>query len=84
MKAFVTMVALAALVALGACSDADETRRTLKSAGYSNIQTTGWSAFSCGKDDTYSTGFVATNPSGQRVEGVVCCGLVFKGCTIRF
>lgn len=30
--------------------------------------------------------FTATNSSGERVEGVVCCGLtgVGKGCTIRW
>lgn len=31
----------------------------------------------------FTTGFVATNPQGMRVEGVVCCGWL-KSCTVRF
>lgn len=31
----------------------------------------------------FQTGFVAKNPAGKRVEGVVCCG-VLKACTVRF
>jgi outer membrane protein assembly factor BamB len=27
---------------------------------------------------------VATGPTGKRVTGVVCCGLVLEGCTVRF
>lgn len=36
----------------------------------------------CGRD---GLGFeaVATNPAGQRVPMLVCCGLLFKGCTLR-
>jgi hypothetical protein len=27
--------------------------------------------------------FKATNAAGQRVNVIVCCGLVLKGCTVR-
>lgn len=74
---------LAGLVAL-ACTDTTATVRTLESAGFTEVQTLGWSPLSCGKDDTSSTGFRAKNVKGQTVEGVVCCGLVFKNCTVRF
>jgi len=66
-----------------ACVNEDDSLRTLQSAGYTNIQITGWKPFSCGKDDTYSTGFTAKNPAGVKVTGVVCCGLMFKSCTVR-
>jgi hypothetical protein len=55
----------------------------LEKAGYSEIQTTGYAAFECGKDDDFHTGFRAKNPAGTLVEGTVCCGFL-KGCTIRF
>lgn len=71
------------LLLLAACSNQDAALETLQSAGYTNIETTGWVAFMCGKDDTFSTGFIATNPAGKRVEGAVCGGWG-KGYTIRF
>lgn len=71
-------------VALVACTDEDGTRRTLDSAGYTEIQTTGYSWFECGKDDSFHTGFRAKNPAGKVVTGTVCCGFATKGCTIRF
>jgi hypothetical protein len=72
------------VTALSACSDPDSTVRTLKSHGFTDISTTGFDAFECGQEDAYSTGFTATNPAGQRVTGVVCCGWLSKGCTVRF
>lgn len=62
-----------------------DTRRTLESSGYSNIEIRdegGW--FACGDGDFYKTPFRADNPKGDRVEGVVCCGLLAKDCTTRF
>lgn len=77
------LTALLALL-LCSCSAPDRTETTLQKAGFTNIEVTGWSPFSCGGDDTFSTGFVADNVQGQRVEGVVCCGLIGKQCTVRF
>lgn len=73
-----------AFLCLTGCSDESNSKRTLESSGYSDIRISGWSPFSCGKDDTFSTGFTAKNPAGKYVDGVVCCGLMFKGCTVRF
>lgn len=64
-----------------ACTDEDAAVRTLEASGFSKITTTGF-ALSCGKSDTYCTGFIATGPTGKRVEGAVGCGFL-KGCTIR-
>jgi len=66
------------------CADDYAAVRTLRDSGFTDIQTTGYSWFECGEDDTTHTGFRATNPAGLVVEGTVCCGLVFKGCTVRF
>ncbi len=76
-------LAFIALVLLG-CTDESATVRTLQSAGFTEIRTTGWSAFACGQDDTFATGFTAKNPAGQTVSGAVCCGFLTKGCTVRF
>ena len=74
---------IATTLALG-CSAPDRTIDTLEKGGFSEIKTTGWEVWGCGEDDTFSTGFEATNANGERVSGVVCCGLVAKSCTIRF
>lgn len=75
-------IALAAC--LVGCTDADRTRDTLRKAGFRNIATGGYAWFSCDdKSDQYATEFRATNPAGETVEGVVCCGIL-KGCTVRF
>lgn len=60
--------------------------RALEGQGFTNIQLTGYSWFSCGKDDATCTGFVATGPSGNTVTGAVGCSYDIgcgKGCTIR-
>jgi hypothetical protein len=73
-----------ALLAFIGCSDADQAKRHLHNAGYSNVVTTGYAFGACSKDDTYSTGFRGVGPTGNYTEGAVCCGLFLKGCTIRF
>lgn len=71
------------LLTCGGCTDDVNTRRTLNSAGYTDIQTRGYGWFSCGKGDDFATEFTAKNPQGRYVDGVVCCGFL-KSCTIRF
>lgn len=74
-----------AILALGlaACSDAPTAERVLRQNGYTQIQITGYKAFSCGEKDTYHTGFRAKAPGGGIVEGTVCSAWL-KGATIRF
>lgn len=79
-KNLIAVVLCAAVLA--ACSSADEATRTLQGAGYKDIRITGYAFFGCDENDTFHTGFEATGPSGQRVSGVVCSG-VMKGATIR-
>ena len=56
--------------------------RTLLAQGYTEVRTTGYAYFDCGKGDLFATAFEATSPSGQRVKGAVCSGLL-KGNTVR-
>lgn len=79
MKAL-TLAAL--MIFLAGCSDPEAATKALKGAGYTDIKTTGWNAWACGQDDTYSTGFTAKGPTGIEVSGAVCSGL-FKNATIR-
>lgn len=58
--------------------------KILSDAGFKDIQMTGYKPFSCSEDDSLSTGFEAKNNDGKKVSGTVCCGLLFKNCTIRF
>ena len=51
--------------------------------GFTDVQFTGYSFFACSKDDEYHTGFKAKNPSGKKISGTVCCGIL-KSCTVRF
>lgn len=76
------LISLMAAVALCACTAPDRSTSALLAAGYTNIEMTGYSFFACSDDDTFSTGFKARGPSGVKVSGTVCSGIL-KGATIR-
>jgi len=73
-----------ALLFVCACTNESGARSALLKSGFTDIETLGYAPFACGQDDGTSTRFRATNSQGIRVEGVVCCGLVVKNCTVRF
>ena len=75
-------VAAACLLLSGCGTDEETARRALDDAGYTDVKITGYSAFSCGESDTFSTGFEATNIRGKRIKGTVCSDWM-KGATIR-
>lgn len=77
------LIALAVVATLTACSSRKDAESALTSAGFTKIETQGYSFFGCGDDDTFKTKFTAQNPQGKQVSGVVCSGW-FKGGTIRF
>ena len=77
------MLIVMAVGVLAGCTDPQGAARTLNGAGYSNIKTSGYSWFSCGQNDAYSTGFTANGPTGVEVSGAVCRGWLFKNSTIR-
>ena len=78
-----TAIAITALAALTACTQPVTAQRILEDAGYSNIQMQGYGFLECSEDDTYRDKFTAIGPTGRKVSGVVCAGLLFKGATIR-
>lgn len=75
--------AIIALFGMIGCTDEDGAYQLLFREGYTNIQFTGYDWMACSEDDTYHTGFKATNMKGNQVSGVVCCGYI-KACTIRY
>jgi hypothetical protein len=76
---------LLSLVAICAgCTQPDIARQVLEGAGYKDIEMQGYDLFSCSKDDTFHDKFTATGPTGKRISGTVCAGLLFKNSTIRF
>lgn len=81
-KQFKFIVIATITMLISSCSDPENAERVLQSNGYTNIEITGWEPLMKSEDDMYSTGFRATSPSGQIVEGVVTGGML-KGNTIR-
>lgn len=76
------IAALAVAAILAACTSSNEAQRAVTALGFTEVKTTGYRFFGCGEDDTFHTGFEATDASGKRVTGVVCSSLM-KGATVR-
>lgn len=73
---------LITVLTLTGCTNADKATSVLQKQGYSEVEITGYSFFSCSEDDFYATGFEAKSLTGEYISGTVCSGL-FKGNTIR-
>lgn len=89
--AFVLTLAFLAVIVfgMGQCAPGPEKAvATLRTMGFTDIKVTdshpylpSWSG--CSDSDRVAHDATATNPAGQRVSLVVCCGLVMKDCTVR-
>jgi hypothetical protein len=57
----------------------------VESQGYTNVNIGESAWMGCGKGDSVlsSVHFNALGVDHKPVSGVVCCGLVFKSCTVR-
>ena len=75
---------LLATLLLSGCTSEGASREALEAYGFTHIEFTGYNIFGCGSGDKFHTGFRAKNQNGRAVEGVVCCGLLIKDCTVRF
>lgn len=84
MKKLKILVLALTLGLVSTCTNEDSTRETLRKAGFTEVEVGGYDWFGCSDDDTFQTKFKARNPRGDMVNGTVCCGLIFKNCTIRF
>ena len=88
--AFVMLAFFVCLVlGMGECAPGpEEAVSTLRTMGFSDVKVTdshpyfpSWAG--CSDSDRVAHDATATNAAGQRVNVVVCCGLVLKGCTVR-
>jgi hypothetical protein len=82
-RTFLLLLVVTTCLLANGCTDAPNATRILTQQGYKDITITGWSPFSCAKDDDLHTGFSATSPGGYKVTGTVCSGYFFKASTIR-
>lgn len=77
------------LVAGATCSPGpDKATAALRAHGFRDVAITGthrvtaeW--YGCSEQDAVAHEATATNPAGERVALVVCCGWPLKGCTVR-
>jgi len=81
--ALVELMLVTALT-ITSCTDSNASIEAVEAMGMTDVQIIGYSPFSCSNDDFSSTEFSAVNSQGQHVNGVVCCGLLFKNCTVRW
>lgn len=67
------------------CTVSDETlKRVVESNGLHDVQRAGWAPLSCGRGDGLRSHFTAKTAQGKVVRGTVCCGRIFKDCTVRY
>jgi hypothetical protein len=83
MKPLKTLAICVIMTLVVGCTAQDKSKKVLESQGYTEVQMTGYSMFSCDENDSYSDEFTAKSPNGVKVQGAVCSG-IFKGYTIRF
>lgn len=78
-----TLTLILVLCKVQGCPQPQQAREVLDAEGYTQIEITGGGhGWTCGQE-WGATGFRATSPGGARTEGAVCCGVMFKGCTVR-
>ncbi len=86
MKELVYIAVFAVFGLLWCNTNVDEptARKQARAMGFANVKTfRDYAWFACGTGDWSGTPFTGTNANGQPVDGVVCCGLLFKACTVR-
>lgn len=85
-KAIIGIIGLLFTISIISCTNENDFKtgkQHLESQGYTDVKNTGFSPLCKGDDDTFSTGFVATDSKGNDVKGCFTSGLL-KGVSIRF
>lgn len=85
-KIFVSCVVAVAVLGLGVMGFGTTQNQTVKAAeaaGMVNVIPGNIDLFACGEEDLPGRKFVATNPVGKQISGIVCCGAM-KACTVRY
>jgi hypothetical protein len=81
-------VALATLCGCGGLVDSDRAVQAVEDLGFSDVRVVDRSNVfpqfdGCGEKEAAAFSVQGKNPSGKTVQVTVCCGLMFKGCTVR-
>jgi len=89
LRLLLTIPFLVSLTACGAAVNQDHAIDAMKTAGWSEVTVTGKNIVApdlmgCSEDDAVVFYTKGKNPAGQTAEAKVCCGAVFKSCTIRY
>jgi hypothetical protein len=79
---YVVTLVFGSLLWCGTNTDGPQTKRVLEDQGLHEIHTGGYGWFQC--NDWVCTEFTAKNAEDKSVSGAVGCGLLFKGCTVRW
>lgn len=81
----VTFALVCLLGGYATCSAMDPGRVTeaAQNAGLHDVEVGGYAPFACSDSDDAGRYVTGTRQDGQRVEAVVCCGLL-KRCTVRW
>lgn len=82
MRKHALLLAVVLATATG-CTDGPKAQKAVEGMGYTQVKTHGYSFFGCAQDDFVKTKFTAIDQRGQKVSGVFCSGLIFKGGTVR-
>ena len=82
--AIVILALVGCIMGIGCKVSDGRARRVLDDQGFTDVKLGGDAWWSCGKDDSETRSFTAINARGQRIEGVVCCGVWGKACTVRW
>lgn len=73
---------LLVLFVVGCTPSNDKALSVLNGAGYTEVVLGRVTLLPCPKYDYFNVTFIGVGPSGVKVEGAVCCGLL-NNCTIR-
>lgn len=82
------MISLFLLAGCGAWVDEADAINGVENMGFTNVKIISKHIFApnwngCGSDDDVAFKVRATNPTGKRVNLIVCAGWPFKGVTVR-
>lgn len=85
---FSSALAMSALVGCGEAVSPSRAKRAAEDSGFTDVVVLKQHGFSpglygCDEHDDVAFEVSAKNPKGDQVSMTVCCGLVWKGCTIR-
>lgn len=79
------LILLATVFLVGCSGSSEKVLTVLQNDGFEYIELTGNAWLGCSDDDfVFASYHFAATKNSKGMTGTVCCGLIFKGCTIRY